>query len=93
MRRKRGGIDALIEAITGERPDWYDQAECLDLPAEWFFPAGPGLSLRKAQAVCANCSVRAECLEYALDEFEKDGVWGGESALQRKKMRRERRTP
>lgn len=48
-----------------------------------------------AKAVCAGCPVRAECLEFALANDERWGVWGGTSERQRRAMRavrvRERR--
>lgn len=92
-RRRRGGIDAVIEAFTYNPPAWYDHAECLGLPSEWWFPDGPGASLRQALAVCGQCPVADQCLDHALDTFENQGVWGGASALRRKELRRERRRP
>lgn len=41
-----------------------------------------------AKAVCAGCEVRAECLQYALDNNERFGVWGGASESERAAMRR-----
>jgi WhiB family redox-sensing transcriptional regulator len=35
--------------------------------------------------------VRIACLTYALDSREKQGVWGGASARERRKMLRTRR--
>jgi WhiB family redox-sensing transcriptional regulator len=52
-----------------------------------FFPER-GASTREAKAVCAGCPVRVECLDYALGNSIKYGIWGGLSEHQR----RERRT-
>ncbi len=54
-----------------------------------FFPviddeAGP------AKAVCASCPVRLECLEYAIQTRQDDGVWGGLDETERKRLRRRR---
>lgn len=46
-----------------------------------------------ALAFCAVCSVRAACLEYADTHREYLGVWGGKTALQRRKERRAARAP
>lgn len=55
-----------------------------------FFPvsdedAGP------AKAICAQCPVREACLEYALATRERDGVWGGATERERRRMIRQRR--
>jgi len=43
---------------------------------ELFFSEKPS-ELAQAQAICASCSVRAGCLELALEENMDWGVWGG----------------
>jgi WhiB family redox-sensing transcriptional regulator len=44
-----------------------------------------------AKAVCAVCPVRQPCLEYALANRERDGVWGGATERERRRMIRQRR--
>jgi WhiB family transcriptional regulator, redox-sensing transcriptional regulator len=44
-----------------------------------------------AKAVCAACSVRVACLEYALNHREKEGVWGGATERERRRIVRQRR--
>ena len=41
-----------------------------------------------ALAICAGCSVRKECLQHALDNDERFGVWGGTTERQRRLMAR-----
>jgi WhiB family redox-sensing transcriptional regulator len=57
------------------------------LGAEIFFPVGAiGAALdqtERAKAVCAGCSVREQCLEWALSAGQTDGVWGGMSEDER----------
>jgi len=36
------------------------------------------LEIARAKAICARCTLRAECLEGALERAEPWGVWGGE---------------
>ena len=54
---------------------------------EAFFPEKGG-STRDAKRVCSGCTVRAECLEYALANDERFGIWGGLSERERRRLRR-----
>jgi len=44
-----------------------------------------------AKAICDLCPVREPCLEYAISAREKDGVWGGLTARERRRLVRQRR--
>jgi WhiB family redox-sensing transcriptional regulator len=71
--------------------DWRQDARCVDYVGSVdFFPAR-GESVSEAKAVCAGCSVRKQCLEYALRFDVLCGVWGGLSERERRQVRRERR--
>ena len=83
----RRAIDALIDAIAGDRPEWFEDANCRGLPTDWWFPE-PGKNATTAKKVCGECAVRDECLTFALARNEKDGVWGGLPAGRRKQLRR-----
>jgi WhiB family redox-sensing transcriptional regulator len=81
----RRRVDAL------ETPDWRDQAVCVHYADRVeFFPAR-GESTREAKAVCEQCPVREECLEYALQWDHLCGVWGGMSERERRQIRRRRK--
>ncbi len=71
-------------------PRWQAQANCLGVDPDLFFPER-GASTSEAKAVCAGCSVREDCLEYALANGEKHGVWGGETERGRRRIRRQRK--
>lgn len=43
---------------------------------------------REATRICAGCEVRTPCLEYALMNDERFGVWGGLTQAQRRGLRR-----
>jgi WhiB family redox-sensing transcriptional regulator len=45
----------------------------------------------EAKAVCERCPVREPCLEYAISSREKEGVWGGLTARERRRLIRQRR--
>jgi WhiB family redox-sensing transcriptional regulator len=44
-----------------------------------------------AKAICDVCPVRVTCLEYAISAREKEGVWGGMTARERRRLVRQRR--
>lgn len=72
------------------RQSWVDEALCAAerVPTKVFFPevTGPKAAL-EARLVCRRCSVRDECLAYALKNNEV-GIWGGKNDEQRKWLRR-----
>lgn len=72
--------------------DWRARGLCAQTSPEAFFPE-KGTSSRDAKRVCASCEVRAECLEYALANEERFGVWGGLSERERRKLIAARRMP
>lgn len=65
---------------------WRDQAACIGMPESMFF-IERGQSDKPAKAVCAGCPVIERCLQFALDNGEQHGVWGGTSERQRRRMR------
>ena len=76
-----------IETITPAHPAWQAQALCAQTGADFFFPE-PGSSVREAKRICGMCEMRPACLEYALDNDERFGVWGGLSEKERLALRR-----
>ncbi|PIE34422.1 MAG: transcriptional regulator [Ilumatobacter coccineus] len=79
-----------VMAIPRELEDgWHDKANCLGVDPDLFFPER-GASTREAKEVCRSCVVRFDCLEYALQNGEKFGIWGGLSERERRRIRRQR---
>ncbi len=70
-----------------EELSWQERALCAQTDPEAFFPEKGG-STREAKKVCVSCEVRAECLEYALQNDERFGIWGGLSERERRKLKR-----
>jgi WhiB family transcriptional regulator, redox-sensing transcriptional regulator len=71
---------------------WLSAGRCREMAPEVFFPNdGPGVRL--ACSICADCSVKTLCLEYALKNRITEGVWGGTSVRERRRMLRLRRDP
>lgn len=76
------------------------RAACDEEPMEWFFgePTDyssdakhrPSLNKeleRKGKSVCNRCDVREECLEYAMENDERFGIWGGMTARERVRLK------
>jgi len=68
---------------------WQNYANCLGADTDLFFPER-GSSTRKAKAICGECEVKIECLDFALDNGERFGIWGGLSERERRRVRHER---
>ena len=66
---------------------WQSDALCSQTDPEAFFPEKGG-STRDAKRICTSCDVRAQCLEYALQNDERFGIWGGLSERERRKLKR-----
>ncbi len=93
------------EATWGDEPSWTGTPEwagapaateawrmdalCAETDPEAFFPEKGG-STRDAKRVCGGCPVRAECLEFALANDERFGIWGGLSERERRRVRQQR---
>lgn len=73
-----------IPLVDGE-VDWRDLALCAETDPDAFFPDSH--SKTAAKAVCMACDVRAECLEFALINDIKFGVWGATGPNDRRRLR------
>ena len=69
---------------------WRDHAACRGIDPEIFYPVSDE-EADPAKTICDHCSVRTLCLEYALTFRERDGVWGGATERERRRMIRQRR--
>jgi WhiB family redox-sensing transcriptional regulator len=81
-----------IRTHDWDEDEWRDRAACRDTNPELFFPIGTtGLAIDQidaARAVCAQCPVQQECLEFALATNQESGVWGGTTEDERRKLRK-----
>ncbi len=76
-----------VRVVNADTETWRDYALCAQADPEAFFPDKGGSAL-KPKRICASCEVRAQCLEYALANDERHGVWGGLSEHERRPLRR-----
>ncbi len=85
----------------GDKPEWFDQARCMGMDIEVFYgeeedqqergshrPYLLPAEVAQAKAMCRDCPVREQCLEYALDNDERHGIWGGLTTKERRKLAR-----
>ncbi|MGA3562583.1 WhiB family transcriptional regulator [Melissospora conviva] len=83
---------AFVHASQRTRDDWRTRSACKDQDPELFFPigtSGPALiQTEQAKAVCRQCPVRDECLQWSLDSGQEAGVWGGMSEQERDAVKR-----
>ena len=84
------GDPVLLPLTTADEADameWQERALCAQTDPEAFFPEKGG-STREAKRICLGCEVRDKCLEYALANDERFGIWGGLSERERRRLKR-----
>ena len=86
-------LPASVIAIANAEYGWRSRALCRDTDPELFFPIGTTgaalVQIEQARAVCRQCPVQADCLEFALSTNQDSGIWGGTSEEERRVLRRE----
>jgi len=70
--------------------EWMAEGKCREVPPSVFFPSD-GVGVDAARKICADCPVKAPCLEYAVVHRIDHGVWGGASERERRRIARRRR--
>jgi WhiB family transcriptional regulator, redox-sensing transcriptional regulator len=83
----RLGVPGVRQSSDDNPLAWQSDSLCAQTDPEAFFPEKGG-STRDAKKICASCEVRAQCLEYALANDERFGIWGGLSERERRKLRK-----
>ncbi|WP_125132613.1 WhiB family transcriptional regulator [Microbacterium sp. 10M-3C3] len=81
------GVRRDIDVVEDNPLAWQSDALCAQTDPEAFFPEKGG-STRDAKRICTTCDVRDQCLEYALQNDERFGIWGGLSERERRKLKR-----
>jgi WhiB family transcriptional regulator, redox-sensing transcriptional regulator len=80
---------------TPSTANWRSAGACLSADPELFFPIstkGPAeKQIARAKLICARCTVRRECLEFAMDHDQLYGIWGGTTPEDRQRERRRKR--
>jgi WhiB family transcriptional regulator, redox-sensing transcriptional regulator len=73
-------------------PSWRSAGACASADPDLFFPVSPtgiaAVQADQACRICAGCRVRRQCLEFAMEHGEMEGVWGGTTSEERIRVRR-----
>ena len=70
-----------------DRPAWHDAGLCAQTDPDAFYP-DKGQPTAPAKRICAACPVRTLCLDHAITNDERHGIWGGTSPNERRHLRR-----
>ncbi len=81
-----------LVGITNMQP-WMELASCRETGPDddTWFPEKWSRG-RDGKRICAGCEVRAQCLQFALDNGERVGIWGGLGPKERELLNRGKRT-
>lgn len=83
----RRWVPRVIEHVLEPLGGWAQRALCREVDPDAWFPEG-GSNGVEAKAICQRCDVRTQCLEYALRNGEREGIWGGLGPNQRAQLKR-----
>lgn len=95
-------IERAWLAVSAAVPQFEERPACADADPKLFFapyelttatreqPSERARREEKAKAICGGCPVRAQCLDWALANLERDGIWGGLSPWERRELQRRR---
>ena len=87
VRRDLNLAAMLADRLALMRRPWMADALCAEHDRALFFAAWDDATTG-AKAICGSCTVRAECLDYALADVALEGIWGGTSRAERRRIRR-----
>jgi WhiB family redox-sensing transcriptional regulator len=84
----------FVRVFEFDDDEWRGRAACRDSDPDLFFPVGSSGTaveeIQAAKAVCGTCTVRPQCLAFALESNQEAGVWGGLDEEERRRLRRNR---
>jgi WhiB family redox-sensing transcriptional regulator len=85
------GLEELTAFARDPDAEWMAWGLCIEIDPELWFPPedwrghSSAANTRRPKAVCAQCPVRGECLEWALAHGE-EGIWGGTTREERDQL-------
>jgi WhiB family redox-sensing transcriptional regulator len=79
--------------MLGKPEPWMALGLCREVDTgDMFFPE-KGNSTADAKRICVGCEIRERCLEFAMANDERFGVWGGYSERERRRLQRGEEVP
>jgi WhiB family redox-sensing transcriptional regulator len=85
----QNGVQKMRAKAALTKEEW-QEARCAEVDPELFFPE-QGAAVTAAKKICRTCEIRERCLEVALANNEEFGIFGGLSAVERQRLRAQRR--
>lgn len=70
--------------MTTPSKDWAKDAACQDTPDVDFYSNDP-LEKKLAKSICNDCPVKLMCLQAALNNHERFGIWGSADEIELRK--------
>lgn len=86
IRPRGGGVVEVPITVVADQ-DWRSQASCASADPDLWFSVG-AIEHKQAKAICRGCPVRRECLVYAMESPVDQGIWGGYTERERRKVKR-----
>jgi WhiB family redox-sensing transcriptional regulator len=86
----------LAHPVDPDDWQWQARAACQGADSSTFFlgEGNPAKQLEAARAICADCPVFLECLEFATFTMPQEyGVWAGSTPEDRRALRADTLTP
>ena len=80
-------MEPHVDEVADDDGAWMLQAQCRGVDPETFFPT-ESAGVNAAQRLCGGCPVQRECLDYALRHRIRQGIWGGTSERERRRILR-----
>jgi WhiB family redox-sensing transcriptional regulator len=80
----------MTEAKNPNILAWRQRAACRGVDPDIFYPVSDE-DAEDAKSICRQCPVQERCLEWALVNREREGVWGGATERERRRIIRRRR--
>jgi WhiB family redox-sensing transcriptional regulator len=85
-RRRRNPSGVAGERAGSKSDDWAHGALCRGMSVDIFFAQRPE-EIVAAKAICRQCPVRGLCLDEAIRNPGRRGVWGGTTEGERRALR------
>ena len=83
-----------VKSARWDDETWRLQAGCIGVSTATFFPEREhpdALDVALAKTVCMSCPVSDNCLDFAIETMQNDGVWGGKTEEERSQIKRARK--
>jgi WhiB family redox-sensing transcriptional regulator len=89
LQDRRYRTELPVVPATVDTANWADYALCKETDPDAFSDLVDQRRVAMAKKVCSECISRLFCLDYAVVNGEPDGIWGGLTPSERKKLKRE----